>query len=389
MKLHLFLLTAITALVLGCEKPNNHIYYDRKYVPEIKQTRDAMGVFMAINAVPGAQVTVYKDGKLIYSEAFGNSSKEPQSNVTHDTKFRLGNTTSILTSLAYRKLIENGTLHPDSSIYHYLPDFPNKGHNITLENLIQNTSGFIEFNPEELAAPEYSSSIEQGIELFKDSDLMFTPGDFQTSSVFDYNLLGAIMEKATGKNFEEIISELVTDTLQLENTVVDNPEAVINNKSTFYDIDAFMAFTTEVPETDLRSFSPSIGYLSTSGDLARFGNAILHSPYVSDEIRENLFKPVVLSNGFVANMSSGWRVLKDTWQRNLYASIGNIKGGGSSLLVFPDDDLVIAIVMNLTLGVADVPDYRIATFFLEKTEDQIEYEKYQEQLRLQSNTISE
>ncbi len=88
-------------------------------------------------------------------------------------------------------------------------------------------------------------------------------------------------------------------------------------------------------------------------------------------------------------MSSGWRVLKDTWQRNLYASIGNIKGGGSSLLVFPDDDLVIAIVMNLTLGVADVPDYRIATFFLEKTEDQIEYEKYQEQLRLQSNTISE
>ncbi|MDR2911273.1 MAG: beta-lactamase family protein [Bacteroidales bacterium] len=388
MKIRLFILTAIIAF-FGCEKQNSNIYYDRKYVQEIKQVRDAMGVFMAMNSVPGAQITIYKEGNLIYSEAFGNSSKELKSNVTHETKFRLGNSTGILTSMAYYKLVENGTLHPDSSIYHYLPDFPKKKYNITLGNLIQNSSGFEESNLEELAAPGYNYDIQQGIELFKNNDLIFTPGDYQTTSVFDYNLLGAIMEKETGKNFTEIISEFVTDTLQLKNTVLDNPYTIIDGRSAFYDVDVFAYFPVNTQKTDLRSSAPSMGYLSTSEDLAKFGNAILHSPYVSGEIREKLFKPFILSNGITANMSNGWKLLKDTWERNIYCSIGNITGGGSSLLVFPDDDLVVSIMMNLTLGDTGLPDYQIATFFLEKTQDQIEYEKYQEKIKSEYNNSSE
>lgn len=383
----LFILMAVV-VISGCKKANNSIYYDRNYVQEIKQTREAFSVFMAINSVPGAQIAIYKEGKLIYSEGLGHSSIELKSDVTRETKFRLGNSTGILTSMAYHKLVENGTLHPDSSIYYYLPDFPRKGHNITIENLIQNTSGFREASLREVTDPEYSYSIQQGIELFKDSDLVFTPGDYQTTSVFDYNLLGAIMEKQTGNNFDKIIREFVTDTLQLKNTILDNPYAIIEGRSTFYDVNMY-SFTLNAQTIDLRSNAPSLGYLSTSEDLAKFGNAILHSSYVSNEIREKLFKPVTLNMGFPADMTNGWKLLKDRWERNFYGSIGNVTGGYSSLLISPDDDLVIAIMMNTTFLGSNFPDYQIATFFLKKTEDQIEYEKYQNERKQQSDTVSE
>ena len=387
--LQLSILTAIvviTGAVSGCKKPDgnrSNIYYDRKYINinELRQAHEAMGVFMVANSISGAQIAIYKEGKLIYAEGFGYSSKELKSSVVRETKFRLGSSTGILTSMAYHKLVENGTLHPDSSIYHYLPDFPRKTHNITLENLIQNTSGFREASLKETTAPEYSYSIQQGIELLKNSDLIFPPGDYQTTSVFDYNLLGAIMEKVTGKSFEKIISELVTDTLQLKNTILDNPYFIIEGRSAFYDVNVFtVPFNAQT--IDLRSNAPSLGYLSTSEDLAKFGNAVLHSPYISDKIREKLFKPFTLNIGFPADMSNGWKLLKDRWERNIYGSIGNVVGGSSSMLIFPDDDLVIAIMTNTTLVVSNFPDYQIATLFLKKTEEQIEYERQQEERKL-------
>jgi serine beta-lactamase-like protein LACTB, mitochondrial len=379
MKIRTFLpviiLIASIVVTTSCKKPVNDIHYDRNYIQEIKQTREAMEVFMIMNSIPGAQITIYKNGEMIYSEGFGFSSNELKTHMYRDTKLRLGSSTGILTSLAYHKLVENGTLHPDSGIYYYLPDFPRKNHNITLENLIQNTSGIREHVSGEIESYNYNFNLELGLDMFKNDDLLFTPGEYQTNSIFDYNLLGVIMEKATGKNFEKIIQELVTDTLQLGNTIMDNPFVIVEGRSDFYDMN-MVAIPINAPTIDLRSNAPSMGYLSTTEDLAKFGNDILHSPLVSDEIREKLFAPLMLNQGFVANMSNGWQLLNDNWKRKIYASSGNVKGGGSSLLVFPDDDLVIAIMINISLGIINMPDYQIATFFLEKTADQMEYEKY-------------
>jgi len=372
-----FLLVIIVGFT-HCKKPENHIFYDRNYVDEIKQAREAMGFFMYSNLIPGTQIAIYKQGKMIYSEGFGLASKDLNVPVSRETKFRIGDVTEVYTSLAYRMMVENGTLHPDSSIQNYLPDFPTKESKITLEQLAQNTSGIREENSAGDRNLMYNINLQMGLDKFKDDALLFMPGFLQTNSVYDYNLLGAIMENATGQNFGTIIKELVTDTLQLYYTLMDNPFTTIEGRTDFYDIN-IVGTPINAITIDHRSNEPSLGLLSTAEDLAKFGNAILHSPVISDKIREELFTPFQLKAGFTAEKTNSWKLFKDNWGRKFYASIGNVNGGGASLLVFPDDDLVVAITINLTLNILELPDYKIASLFLPKTEAQIEYEQKQKE----------
>lgn len=379
-------LLAILAGLTNCKKTSDRLFYEKAYVKEIKQAREDLRLYLATNTVPGAEIAIYKDGKLIYSEGMGAASRELNVPVKRDTKFRIGPTSAAFTALAFRLLVENGTLHPDSSIQHYLPEFPEKEYKITLENLVQNTSGIREENINEATEVKYNYTMKSVLERIINDSLIYIPGEYQVNTVYNYDLLGTIMEKTTNKRFDKIIKELITDTLHLGNTMEDNPFNIIENRTDFYDHN-LVAMVTNSVTMDLRSKAPALGLLSTAEDLAKFGNDVLHSPYISDEIRKNLFKVPELSSGVDATMANGWNVFEDYWKRKFYVSAGQVRGGGSSLLVFPDDDLVIAILINLTMDMQEIPDYKIATYFLPKNQLQIEVEAKQKEM--QNNNAKE
>jgi len=231
-----FQLVFLLAILFGltnCHFQNNDAIANRKYIDEIKETRKSMLFYLSLNEIPGASISVSKGGEIIYSEGIGMASIDLGVKVNRNTKFRIGGVSEIFTSLAYQLLVENGTLHPDSSIQFYLPEFPKKSHKITLENLVQQTSGIREEYVGETVDPSFNQSILQGIDRFKNDGLKFAPGMYQSQSIYNYILLGAIMEKVTGKKFSVLLNELVTDTLNLENTMPDNPLKSIKNRTDF------------------------------------------------------------------------------------------------------------------------------------------------------------
>ncbi|NOR76701.1 MAG: serine hydrolase, partial [Draconibacterium sp.] len=219
----------------NCEMEKSNIVYNKQYIDEIKAVKKVFTFYLLGNNIPGGTVAVMKDGKIIYSEGIGLASKDLDVPVTRETKFRIGQLSELFTSFIYLRMVEEGILNSDSLVQHYFSDFPEKEFPITLRQLADQTSGLRDARNKELNWDGLNVSILKGIDNFKNDTLFYMPGFVQTDCMFHYNLLGAIMEKATKKNFNKILKDYVTDTLELANTEIDNPFVTIKGRTNFYD----------------------------------------------------------------------------------------------------------------------------------------------------------
>ncbi len=363
--LRLTVILVILFSLSNCKKSKNDIIYDRKYIDEIKAARQDAGFYMSRNFVPGATFAIAKDGKIIYSEGIGLASKDLNVPATRNTKFRIGQLSELFTNLIYQKLVENGTLHPDSTVQYYYPDFPEKQFKLPIRHLVYHTSGIREPRGEEKDWRGLNVSMEAGLENFKNDTLDYPPGIYLVPSQYNYNLLGVIMEKVTDKRFPVLMQEYVTDTLKLENTVADNPFVTIEGRAQFYDHN-FIAQVVNATTRDMRYRNPSEGMLSNAEDLVKFGNAVLFSDYFSDEIKNRLFEPVLLYNDIPSQMANGWVLMNDREGRTIYGRSGSVTGGSAALLIYPEEKLVFAAATNLTSMSDDLPVFSMASHFLKK-----------------------
>ncbi len=349
----------------NCKKTETDILYSKKYLNEIKQIRQEIGYFMAGNFVPGASVAIWKDGEFIYSEGIGLASKDLNVRATRSTKFRIGRISELYTTLIYFKLVEEGVLHPDSTIQHYYPDFPAKEYPLTLEQLVQHTSGIREPNLREETGQGFYISLQKGIDKFKDDPLICPPGLYQYPSSYNFNLLGAIMEKATNKRFHEIFKSYLTDTLHLNHTLLDNPFLSIEDRSNFFDQNMISQVVNSTT-IDLRHRAPSEGILSNAEDLVNLTREFIAGNYISEDTRQKVFTKIHLVDNYVPDMTNSWMVMTDNRGNLIYGKDGSVTGGSASVLVYPDENLIIACATNLTKASADFPIFKLAEPFLSK-----------------------
>lgn len=353
----------------NCKKSKTNVLYDKKYITEIKAARKDAVFYMTRNFIPGGTFAIAKQGKIIYSEGLGLASEDLEVPVTRDTKFRIGQLSELFTSAIYQKMVENGTLHPDTTVQHYFPDFPEKQFKLPLRHLVYHTSGIREPGNSESDWRGLNVTLEKGIDNFKADSLEFPPGMYVVPSMFNYNLLGTVMEKVTGKKFQTILEEYVTDTLNLANTLPDNPFSTIKGRSDFYDQN-FIAQVVHATTRDMRFKVPSEGLLSNAEDLVKFGNAVLYSDFFSKEIKEKLFEPVPLYNDIPSNMANGWILMEDMKGRKFYGRSGTVTGGGAALLIYPEEEIVIACATNLGSFSDDYPVFTMAQHFFSDVEEQ-------------------
>jgi len=357
------LLSAMMLAFGGCEKEQADLIYDRSYIDEIKQTRKEFSTFLSRNYIPGGNIAIAKDNKIIYSEGMGFASTELEVQMTRENKLRIGDVSELFTSIIYLKLVEEGVLEPDSTVQHYLEYYPETNLRLAIKHLPYHTSGIRKEDSEENDRGGLNISIQKGLESFMYDELTSPPGWYEEVSMFNPNLLGAVMEKATNKKFPQLLKEYLTDTLNLTNTVVDNPSARIKGRSEFYSQN-MLGQIVNAPFRDARYKAPSKGILSNAEDLVKLGMAVLESNYFSDDFRENIFKPCELYGNYKSKMANGWLLTFDKKGREVNASSGSVTGGGAAILIYPEEKLVLACAINLTLG-NDIPLFEIADHFLQ------------------------
>ena len=157
---------------------------------------------------PGAAVLV-EDGQVVLRKGYGMAHLELGVPIQPDMVFGIGSITKQFTAAAILLLQERGKLSVDDEVTKYLPDYPTHGQKITIDHLLTHVSGIPSYTglPEWLPRVREDMTVQQLIDLFKDKPLEFTPGEKWAYNNSAYILLGAVIEKVSGKSYEDFIEQ--------------------------------------------------------------------------------------------------------------------------------------------------------------------------------------
>jgi CubicO group peptidase (beta-lactamase class C family) len=297
--------------------------------------------------IPGFNVAVAIDGKIIYSEGFGYADLEQRVPAWQITKFRIGSVSKPLTSAALMKLVEQGKIDLDAPIQKYVPSFPDKGALITPRMLAGHLAGIRHYKDGEPDNQKHYDSVVAGLERFQNDPLVVQPGTKFSYSSYGYNLLSAAIEAAAGKRFLDFEQEQVFTPLGLLNTVADQPADVIPQRARFYSRDKGMPTQNSMFVDNSYKWAGG-GFISTSEDLVRFGSALLQPGYLKAESLALLFTPQRTKDGKETNYGMGWFIGKSKSGKRIFEHSGGSVGGSSELILYPDSHMVVAFICNFS-----------------------------------------
>ena len=297
--------------------------------------------------MPGVQVAVAVNGKLVWSEAFGYADLEHHTPVTAVTQFRIGSVSKPLTAAAVAQLYEQGKLDLDAPVQRYVPSFPDKGYPITTRELAGHLAGIRHYKGTEFLSDRHYNSVLEGLAVFKDDSLLFPPGTKFSYSSYGWNLISAVVEGASGDNFLHYMSVHVFRPLGMTHTAPDRVDSLIPDRTHFYDPDSGAGFHMSPPVDNSYKWAGG-GFVSTAEDLVTFGSALLEPGFLKAATLNLLFTSQRTTSGELTGYGVGWFVTSDSLGHRWVYHGGGSVGGTAAFGVDRDSHVVVAVLANLT-----------------------------------------
>lgn len=272
-------------------------------------------------------VLVADRGEVIYKKSFGFADMEWEIPNEPDTKFRIGSLTKAFTSMLVLQLVQQGKLKLDGEITDYLPEYPKKqGSKVSIHQLLTHTSGIPDYgefpNYRDLSRNPFTP--ESLIRLFADSALRFEPGSKFSYSNSGYFLLGMIIERVTGKPYEQVLHENILNPLKMMNSGYDRQDTILKKRARGYEKKA--SLYVNAPYLDM-SLPYSAGSLfSTVEDLYLWDQALYSDTLLPKQTRDCMFRAYIPAYG--KGYGYGWVIGNDA-VGNSNDSVMVIEHGGT------------------------------------------------------------
>lgn len=255
---------------------------------------------------------VAQNGKVIYKGAFGLANMEWNIPNTPETKFRLGSITKQFTAVLTLQLVEQGKIKLDGKISDYLPDYRKDiGDKVTIHHLLTHTSGI----PSYTGQPGFFANVSRNpykvgdfVTKYASGNLEFEPGSKYAYNNSGYFLLGAIIERVTGKSYEQVLKENVFDPLGMKNTGYDHHDTLIEKRASGYvkTLDGYR----NADYLDMSIPYAAGSMYSTVEDLYLWDQALYTDKVLSAQSKELMYKP------FLQNYAYGWVVSNASYKQN-------------------------------------------------------------------------
>lgn len=334
----------------------------------------------------GISVAIFHDGQLVYRQGFGNADDEVGKVAHGRTVYNAASISKVLGSTLAAKLEAEGELRDGTSVdldlslntSSYLSNVqdPESGeylgsipahHDHTLEELmahigcvphykdsdnpddpyIANRSGHYETATRALTTrAAEDENLDDGLEAVWDVDLLpgCTIGEDRNYSTGAFTFIAAAMEQETGRSINQLMREELFEPYGMRDTRVMFETSILPNR-----YDRAVPYSNNGDPAEYGNNSWKVlggGIESTPLDLARFGQRLLDGDIVDQDTRDNrLWSPVGSGcnwpSGGKCRNGLGWRVYHSFVEHG-----GSWTGARSNLRIYPDDDLVIAIMSN-------------------------------------------
>ena len=276
----------------------------------------------------GIAVGVIRNGKVVCQKTYGMADRENKVPVDADTMFRWASISKPLTAIVAGQLALEGKLDLDADVRTYVPEFPAKDAErpVTMRQLLQHTGGIVHYTNGPLIpfirqydTPHPYESVITALDTFKLSPLVSEPGKEFNYSTHGYILASAVVERAGGKPFHELVRERISEPLGLDDLQPDYQWKEIPNRAVGYRRSGGKVITST--DTDVSWKLGGGGFISDLDDLARFAAAINDPDFMTPELRTLLWTPRMTKGDKPARYAMGFGVRRN--EEGEWTSVGH------------------------------------------------------------------
>ena len=307
------------------------------------------------NSVGMAAGIVRNGERKIAISGFANA--EAGYPLVENSLFLIGSISKTYTSTLVMRLMEQGILDLDTPVVNYIPDFKLSHDDlrdaITIRMLLSHTAGFDgdRFTSYGRGDDAYDLAIAEFHSLIQ----WFKPGSFYSYNNAGFYLVGHIIQKLTGKSFEQVMTEEIFAPLGLEHTLLD-PDDIFNRPlAAGHKVDRLKGVSLATAGHLPRHANPAGGIMQSIGDLLTFAQMHLNTGeingkrIISEENAGLMQQPIIEADTWHRHYGIGWSI----FQRPNGTSMGHGGAWGghrANLIMFPYDNYAHASLGNSSVS---------------------------------------
>lgn len=310
------------------------------------QVDDYVTAQMQEQHIPGLSLAVVRNGQVVKARGYGLANVELNVPATAETVYPLASLTKQFTAAAILILAQEGKVGLDDKISRYLQNPPANWRDVTVRHLLSHISGIKDYLNELNVTTKSGASPQEIASAIGELPLNFAPGTQSLYSNTNYLVLGMIVEKVSGKSYDEFLTERVFKPLGMNQTRRHSLDDIIRNRAAGY---------VRSEDNSLRNspfFHPTLydnadaGLMSSVLDMARWDAVLYGDSLLKLTSREQMWSPVKLPDGSNTAFGFGWLVEDVNGHRLIYHN-GNRPDCSSYISRYAGDILTVIVLTNL------------------------------------------
>jgi CubicO group peptidase (beta-lactamase class C family) len=294
---------------------------------------------------------IIKDGKKIFSKGYGWANKEKKIPLTPSTLISMGSITKAFTASAIMKLTEQGKLSTNDSLKKFFPTAPADKAHITIHQLLTHSSGFHEFLNDDGGDYEKIDT-ENFLRRAFAEPLLFKPGEKAVYTNVGMSILGIIIEKVSGMDYETFLKQYLFEPSHIYNIGYHSAnfsnDAIAHgykNGNDWGTIPQHIAVAGNQPYWNLKANG---GLEASLNDIFLWANAITTHTVLQEASIQKMFTPHIAEDGYNGQSFFGYgcNISKSRRETKM------INNGGSNGIYFarlvqlPEEGLVFYMATN-------------------------------------------
>ncbi|AJY76796.1 serine hydrolase domain-containing protein [Paenibacillus beijingensis] len=321
---------------------------------------DYVAAKMEEEQIPGLAIAISRGGSVIYEKGFGVRDVKTKEPVTPDTIIGVGSVTKSFTAMAIMKLAGEGKLSLNDPVVKYLPEFTLPGlkdpHSVKIIHLLTHTTGM----PPMLRREELNQFDEHLSYISNEEvDLLGNPGEYFSYCNDTFLLLGAIIERLTGRLYRRYVTDSILEPLQMHRSTFNLEEvAKYKNVSVPYIKNSQTKSLEEVPWPRIGNYEVGGGLRSNVRDLLRYGQVFVGGGAgpnrfdVSTDSLSKMWQPVIQTK---RNKYYGLALesVPNYSGVTLVGHSGGMWGVSAHIGFVPEKGIAAAVLMNVYGASAD------------------------------------
>ena len=311
---------------------------------ELDKIDSIVSSHISLKHIPGLALAIIKNGNIEKKSYYGLADLESRTPVDSNTVFEIASMTKQITCAGILLLQEDGLLSTSDKLSTYLQDLPAAWKEITIEQLMNHTSGLRD-DWDEPTPYFFANNTDRKLSIAQQEyPLLFPPGEgFQYSSGPFF--LGLVIEKITGTHYAHFLKKRIFEKLKMSDTYVYDSTSIPKTLATGYRWNREKHETgSTIPATALSR--ADVGVITTLSDMIKWSLALNDNRLLNSESLKSLFTPGRLKTGHSIPYGFGWYIYFFRDQL-IFEHGGAFRTGFNSRISrFPDAGVEIILLCN-------------------------------------------